>query len=127
MDGVTSLSINSVISSRRQWDSIVYDDLGQIEIGKSSSHLLQTIIKPITIVDAALIKGRLRNTKLCHGVCLGLNHMLTKGNQLHCQIGLHLLCLLTTTGFLLKYGSFTHQLLVEGTNDLNVLGLFLVL
>ena len=89
--------------------------------------MLQTIIEPDTVVDAARIEEGLRDTELYHGVRLGLLHLLAKRSQLHRYIGLHLFRLLMLTGLLRKRRSFGCQFLIKGADGLQILCLLLFL
>ena len=78
MNGVNILINDDVVSSRRRRDGVVYYDLGQVKVGISSSHLLQAILEPVAIVDAAHIEEGLGNAKLRHGIGSSLLHLFTK-------------------------------------------------
>lgn len=65
--------------------------------------------------------------ELCHGVSLGLVHLLTKSSQLRWQVGLRFLRLFTLTGLLRKRSKLGRQLFVKGTDDLLILISFFVL
>ena len=78
MNGVNILITDDVVSSRRRRDDVVYYDLGQVKVRISSSHLLQAILEPVAVVDAARIEKGLGNAKLRHGVGFGLLHLFTK-------------------------------------------------
>ena len=126
MNIVNGLITNNVVSSRHQQDNVVYYDLGQVKVGISSSHLLWTILESVIVVDTTRIKEGLRNTKLCHSIGSGLLQLFTKSNQLRCQIGLCFFHFLKLMGLLRKRLSLGRQLLVKGTNNLQVLSTLFV-
>ena len=101
MDEVVSFINDCVITTRSWWDGVINDYLRQVPIGVNSCHLLQAIVKLVTIVAAALIIIWLRGPEPCYDVGLGFLHLLTKGDQLHLQIGVHLLQLFMATSLLL--------------------------
>ena len=78
MNRVNILITDDVVSSRHRRDGVVYYDLGQVKVRISSSHLLQAILEPVAVVDAARIEKGLGNAKLRHGVGSGLFHLFTK-------------------------------------------------
>ena len=74
MDRVIDLIVDGVGTIGGQRDSIVYNDLGQVQVWVDSCHLFQAVIKTITVVDVALIVEWLRYTELYHSVSFGLLH-----------------------------------------------------
>ena len=55
MDGVIDLIANCVDTPGGWWDSIVYDNQGQVQVWEESCHLFRVIIKFVAIIDAAFI------------------------------------------------------------------------
>ena len=110
-----------------QWDGIINDNSGQVQVRVDNSHLLQTVVKPINIITTTLVIIQLGHSEPSHSVGLSLFHLLIKDGQLHCQVGVHFLHLLATTGLFIQQGKFGHQLRVESMDGLLVLIPLLVL
>ena len=54
------------------WDNVINDYIRQVQVRVDDCHLLQAIVKPVTIIATALIIIWLRSPEPHHGVGLGL-------------------------------------------------------
>ena len=83
MNGVVGLVAGGIISSKSLQYYLIYDDLRQVQVGVDGSNLFQAVIEPVTIINNARIKVRLRGLELHHNISFCFLHLLTKSSQLH--------------------------------------------
>ena len=83
MNKIDSLIADNIVYPRGRQDSVIYDDLKQVQIRIDDSNLFQAIVKPISIVNITRVEKGLGDLELHHDVDLGLDHLIMKNGQLH--------------------------------------------
>ena len=64
MNKIDSLIADNIVYPRGRQDSVIYDDLKQVQIRIDDSNLFQAIVKPISIVNITRVKKGLGDLEL---------------------------------------------------------------
>ena len=64
MNKIDSLITDNIVSPRGRQDSVIYDDLKQVQIRIDDSNLFQAIVKPISIVNITRVEKGLGDLEL---------------------------------------------------------------
>ena len=64
MNKIDNLIADNIVSPRGRQDSVIYDDLKQVQIRIDDSNLFQAIVKPISIVNITRVEKGLGDLEL---------------------------------------------------------------